>query len=128
MYYRQIFGQQLSKILDRRGITQRDLAAELGFASEASISRYVKGIRSPDLDMLVKIAKFLNVSINELLDVEDPRVERPAPDVTILLSCYSRATDADRTVLWALMDRYMTDDQRVVMQAMRSNEDGQAAV
>lgn len=91
------------------------------------MSRYVSGYRTPNIETTVEIAEILGVSLNELVGIDPPAKERPSPDVSVLVSCYSKASPDDRKVLWSLLDRYMTPEQRVVIQSIL-NEEKAAAV
>lgn len=57
---------RLSEILRERGMSQKQLAAVTGL-TEASISRLVSGERAGRVDTLFRIAKALNVRIDDLV-------------------------------------------------------------
>ncbi len=124
MYDNKAFSYQLTRIMDMRGITQKELASTIGIAG-ASISRYVTGNREPDIRTLVKLAEALHVSIDELVgfDVPEP-VAPPAPpvDVATLVSCYARASEQDRDVLWSLLSRYMKPAEKAAITALREKK------
>ena len=61
-----IFGERLKEIRQKRGITQDALAKRVSI-SPSSISLYERGIREPSLNMLISIAKELDVSTDYLL-------------------------------------------------------------
>lgn len=61
-----VFSENLRRVLEYRNITQAKLAKEL-HTSEACISRYVNGTRIPKVSVAVKIAEVLQVDINELV-------------------------------------------------------------
>lgn len=117
MYDKQQFASQLDVLLERRGLKQREFAAMLDTA-ETSVSRYVRGGRVPDLETLVAMADILHVSIGGLLGVEPD-----GEDALLLTRCYAKASDADRSVIWALLDRYLTDEER---EAVRDSRTGGA--
>lgn len=62
-------GEKLTKLRESRGLLQRDVAIELGIAPN-TLSGYERDQRKPDSDTLVKLAKFYNVSVDELLGIE----------------------------------------------------------
>lgn len=126
MYSKEAFAQRLKYFLDKNNMTQRALSEKLK-TTEVTVSRYVAGYRTPNIETTVEIASILGVSLNELVGIEPPIKERPAPDVSVLVSCYSKAGPDDRKVLWSLLDRYMTPEQRVVIQSIL-NEEKAAAV
>ncbi len=55
------------KILRKKNrITQRDLAIALHI-SQTSVSKYERGESEPDLEMIIKMADFFGVSIDEFV-------------------------------------------------------------
>lgn len=121
MYSKETFARRLKDLLDKRGMTQRALSEKLE-TTEVTVSRYVSGYRTPNIETTVEIAEILGVSLNELVGIDPPAKERPSPDVSVLVSCYSKASPDDRKVLWSLLDRYMTPEQRVMIQSILSEE------
>lgn len=125
MYDKNTFANSLKSLLEKRGMTQRALAEKLG-TTEVTVSRYTSGNRTPNVETTVAIAEVLGVSLDQLVGYEPPVAPRPSPDVTILLSCYAKASAADRNVLWSLMDRYMTTEQHIVIETMQKAEQAAA--
>ena len=62
-----IFGKNLKELRLEKGLSQDKLGKQLGFCNQ-TISFWESGSREPDLDTLVKIARFFNVSYEDLLD------------------------------------------------------------
>lgn len=60
------FGEFLAKLRKERGYYQKEVAAYLN-VTIATISNYEKGVHAPDLDTLVKLADFYDVSTDYLL-------------------------------------------------------------
>lgn len=118
-YDKSIFAVQLRELLSQKGMMQKELADLMG-TTEATISRYVAGIRTPPIETAVSIASVLNVDMETLCGIEPPAKDRQPPDVKILISCYEKASDADRRVIWSLLDRYMSAEQKVIISAMQS--------
>ena len=125
MYDKNTFANSLKSLLEKRGMTLRALAEKLG-TTEVTVSRYTSGNRTPNVETTVAIAEVLGVSLDQLVGYEPPAAPRPSPDVTILLSCYAKASAADRSVLWSLMDRYMTTEQHIVIETMQKAEQAAA--
>lgn len=69
------FGDRLIILREERGLEQKE-AAELIGVSPATLNRYEKEKREPDLEMLGKLAKFYNVSLDWLIMGN----EMPIPD------------------------------------------------
>ena len=66
-----MFKDVLKKLRDEKGLTQEELAEALGVRPGA-IGNYEQGQRLPKDDkMWIKIAKFFNVTVDYLMDVEN---------------------------------------------------------
>ncbi|MBR2850998.1 MAG: helix-turn-helix transcriptional regulator [Anaerotignum sp.] len=57
---------RLKNLREERKISQQKLAIELN-VSQASISKYEKGLAEPDIPMLCTIAEFFHVSVDYLI-------------------------------------------------------------
>ena len=62
-------GGRISELLNQYGLTQRELAAKVG-VTEVSMSRYIKGERSPRGPILANIAAALHTTPEYLLNQE----------------------------------------------------------
>ena len=60
------FSKILKKKRDEMGISQETLAKKL-FVTKAAVSHWEKGNRIPDIDMVIKIAKCLDIDISVLM-------------------------------------------------------------
>ena len=56
----------LKKMRQKKGLSQLKVAMDLSITREA-LSYYENGKRSPDVDMLVKLAKYFGVSVDYLI-------------------------------------------------------------
>ena len=65
-----MLGKNLKRIMKEKGITGTALAKEIG-CSKASISQYINGINIPSSRRLESLAAVLEVSMEELVGVED---------------------------------------------------------
>ena len=61
-----IFGKRLKELRIEKGLSQQKLGECLGFCNQ-TISFWESGNREPDLDTLLEIANFFEVSLEELL-------------------------------------------------------------
>ena len=64
------FGVKLKELRIEKGLSQRKLGELLGVCNQ-TVSFWETGSREPDLDALVKIAAFFEVSVDFLLNRED---------------------------------------------------------
>ena len=121
MYSKAMFAKQFKELIDKRGLTQRAVAERIN-TTETTISRYVSGDRTPNIETAVELASVLGVTLDVLVGADLPAAGRTPPDVNILVACYEKASIADRLVLWSLLDRYMTPEQRVIITSMQHEE------
>lgn len=63
-------GERIAKRLDELHITQRELAMMVG-VTDISMSRYVRGERTPNAPIIANIAKALRVTTDWLLGLEE---------------------------------------------------------
>lgn len=108
------FSNILYNLLKQRGMTQK-LLAEKAHTTEATISRYLSDTkRMPRADLVASIAEALDVSTDYLLGLS-PIASRHSlsAEMEELLSCYSKATENDRKVIWAVLNKYQAVDFKI---------------
>lgn len=62
-------GKKINRILEEKEMTQRDLAQKISL-DESTLSRILKGERTPNIETLSNIATALHVTTDYLLDIE----------------------------------------------------------
>jgi len=67
-------GDKILKLCKQKGLKQRDLADKIG-VTEVSVSRYIRGTRIPNANILKKMAEVLEVSVGEILGEKDKTEE-----------------------------------------------------
>lgn len=119
-----VFSERLRQILDRRGVSQDWLARQI-HATPATVSRYLTSDRVPRGENVASVSSALNVSADYLLGLIDDectlkRDRRSGLDVevSLLVSCYRKASSSDQRVIWTLLDKYMTPEERGVLQKL----------
>ena len=119
------FGTILKETIERKGVTQR-WVAEHADTTEATISRYTSGIHNPPVLEIVKnISKCLGVSVDYLIGASNCETQSPnyPTDIKLLMQSYEKASDADRNVIWAVFDKYLSStDKAELNQAMNVKE------
>lgn len=70
------FKDVLKQLRKSRGMTQKDLAIQIGISQNA-ISMYETGRREPDMRLLAAMGEALDVDMNALLGA----AEKPAPEI-----------------------------------------------
>jgi transcriptional regulator with XRE-family HTH domain len=80
---RRELGDRLARLREARGLTQGQLAAELG-TSQHVISHYERGVHAPRLLTLLRLRRLFGVSLDHLLvgtapgELADPRLRKLA--------------------------------------------------
>lgn len=62
-----LFGKRLKELRAEKGLSQQALGQILGFCNQ-TISFWKSGSREPDLDTLLDIVHYFDVSLDELLE------------------------------------------------------------
>lgn len=60
------FNENLRELIKNKGLTQNDFANEMGIHSQV-VYRYTNGVDFPRLERVCKIAKYFNVTLEELI-------------------------------------------------------------
>jgi transcriptional regulator with XRE-family HTH domain len=64
------FAKKLTDLMKEHGTSQNQLAIILS-VKQQTISRYINGEREPNIDTILEIAKYFDVSTDYLLGLED---------------------------------------------------------
>ncbi len=110
-------GENLKKIRKKRNITQLRLATEIGLSQEA-ISSFEKNGTNIKLEYLVKIADFLNTTVDYILE----RTNNDAP----LREVISNIVDNDQNELinnYAQLNNYQRKDLVWYSNALKNKKD-----
>lgn len=60
------FGENIKYLRTRSGLTQKDLGKVVG-GTNAMIQKYEKGTGSPSFEILIKLAEYFDISIDDLV-------------------------------------------------------------
>ncbi len=66
----EVFSERLKNLRLEFGLSTRELGRKIGVAN-ASICRWENGERTPNIETLITLAKFFNVSTDYLCGLED---------------------------------------------------------
>ena len=69
MYSKAMFAKQFKELIDKRGLTQRAVAERIN-TTETTISRYVSGDRTPNIETAVELASVLGVTLDVLVGAD----------------------------------------------------------
>ena len=71
---RKVIGDNIKRLCTLKGIRQIDIAEHMG-VSQGSVSNWIKGINSIDIENLAELCRFLGVSLDQIFGVEPLPVE-----------------------------------------------------
>ena len=74
---KQTFGATISALRKEKGLTQLELARQMGVTDKA-VSKWERNLSFPDVASLPKLAEVLGTSVDELLEVKTAGQEEPA--------------------------------------------------
>lgn len=99
------FPERLKALREARKITQARLA-ELLSVDPRVYNRWERGTATPQFDTVVRIAGILQVSLDELAGIEEPKHEPKIhnPKLHALVNQLDSLTDEDQQALIILMD------------------------
>ncbi len=79
-------GKTIYNLRKNKGLTQQDLAHNLK-VSDKTISKWERNLEMPDVKLIPKLAEELDITIEELLDVDIKNNNKTDDIVNIILIC-----------------------------------------
>ncbi len=90
----------LKSLRQQKNVTQETLAEYLGITQQ-SVGKWERGEGFPDISLLPKIALYFNVSIDDLLNVGQARIDEKIKEYTEQSKVFEKSGDIDaRISLW----------------------------
>lgn len=95
-----------AQLLKDRGLTRSDLALRIG-VNEATVSRFLRGLHTPTIALIEKIADEFGVSVDYLLGrTENPVIRgREEDDFYRLYAAYHRSSEKEQRVVRLLLEQ-----------------------
>jgi len=95
------FPTQLIQLRKARGLTQQQMADAVGIHVN-QIKRYEAGTTQPTLEALVKVAKALHISLDDLVFGENQR--GPGEDLKLQFEAVSELDDDDKLIIREVLE------------------------
>lgn len=114
---REIFVKNLNEMMQRRGVSQSDIAKKLNVTS-ATVSNWCAGVKYPRIDVMQRLADMLGIGLGELIaenglqDVEDrDRLEalHQNPRLGLLFDRQRSMSESDIEMMIGLAERIMKE-------------------
>lgn len=112
----------MRRIREERGLTQAEMAEAVG-VTMGSYQRYELGLRSPDPEMIGKIADTLKVTPGALFDGESPAAETTVSHAVEILQAYEHAPSEVRDAVRSLLLVHKKDIEDAVNQGAQSQQE-----
>jgi transcriptional regulator with XRE-family HTH domain len=97
------FGSVVSELRKQRGISQTDLASQLGIHKNV-LGRYERNEVFPSIDIARKIADILDVSLDFLTGKENVQIDKNTSSRILEVS---RFEDTDRDHIFSVIDAFI---------------------
>jgi transcriptional regulator with XRE-family HTH domain len=98
-----LFGDRLSEIRKRKKMSQDNLGKKIG-VHDPVIGRYERSVVKPTIEVAVKIAETLNVSLGYLVGSTDLILEK---GIVNRIQSIQKLSEEDKGHLFALMDAFL---------------------
>ena len=104
---REVLQKNLAEIINNSPMSKKEISEKLG-VSAASVTKWVKGDNSPDIEIIAKICNLFDININSLLQVshkEDSVLTTIQPNAeykskeTLLINEYRRLNSVGKEML-----------------------------
>ena len=107
---REAIRASLERHIAESGYSQKEIAEKLG-VSKSSVTNWVKGKNSPDVELVLPICKLLNISVREFYgepDAEEPQAIKKAPsdlseEAHKIAKSYEKLTDHGKGAVKAIL-------------------------
>ncbi|MDR1067220.1 MAG: helix-turn-helix domain-containing protein [Clostridiales bacterium] len=101
-----LFSSILRELITARGMSRKWLTGEAG-TTEATISRYIAGKNQSEINIVVRIAKALRVSVDYLCGLTDSPTPKESlgAEFHLLMRCYDCSDSHDKKTLWTILER-----------------------
>ena len=114
-YIMSIFSERVSTLLSQRKLNQKELAMSAG-VTESAMSYYIKGERTPRGEVLLRMSKALNCSIDYLLgNTEEVFIENDNEQLQYLQRNLGKLDpeqlEKAETILKTVFDNIFNDDK-----------------
>jgi transcriptional regulator with XRE-family HTH domain len=97
------FGNLVSELRKQKGISQTDLATQLGIHKNV-LGRYERNEVFPSIDIARKIADILDVSLDYLTGKEDVQIDKTASTRILEVSKFE---EQDRNHIYSVIDAFI---------------------
>lgn len=93
-----MLGKNIKELRKEKGLTQTELAREIG-VTQGAIYFWEKEVNEPTAGFLVRLAKFFEISVDELLSFEPSRSEEIPSKNAELIALYNKLTTNQQNMI-----------------------------
>lgn len=100
-----IFRARLNALISRKSRGRVQVCEDTGIAT-ATLSRYINGERTPDLEYVFRLAQYFHVSMDYLIGLDTNEASSLSPEDKELLKAYEMASSDDKEVVDVVLRKY----------------------
>lgn len=97
-------------LLDGRMVCRPEVGSLEIISVEDTLSRYLQGVREPELKYVVRLARYFGVSVDWLLGLSNDRYEAVPTEVREFATLYALASPDDRTIVETVLKKYREEN------------------
>lgn len=86
---------RLKELRKERGLTQKEIAKMLSI-TQMSYSYYERGLREPEIALLIKLSEIFNVSVDYLIENENERLEKLTEDERRVINKFRKLNETNK--------------------------------
>ena len=102
-------GYRIAQARKKQGMTQRELSERL-HVSDKAVSKWERGVNYPDISLFDEIAKTLDLSLVELLGIEDRSKEEIVQNISEISKYEKEKIEESNISAWICYN-YMRNDR-----------------
>lgn len=100
-----IFRERLNALISRKSRGRVQVSEDTGIATP-TLSRYINGERTPDLEYVFRLAQYFRVSMDYLIGLDTNEASSISPENKELLKAYEMASADDKEVVDVILRKY----------------------
>ena len=107
-----VFGENLKREIEKRGITQRQLAKDIG-VSPVTVTDWTKGRKMPRIGTIDKICQYFGIDYEELMKQpltylkDKEELENANNEAMTMMNFYRQLDEEDKILVKAMFDKLL---------------------
>lgn len=103
------FRRNFRFLIASKGVLGIDVAQYIG-STNATVSRYLNGVRDPEIEYVYRLAKYFGVTMDYLLGISTNMYDTVKPEAKKIGQLYMAASVEDQQKVMAILEKYVRDE------------------